>query len=310
MVPLVNASRAASLMDFIPEEYEELVKRLPWRGPGCTGIIARDSSDGSVWHARNLDFFPSSVMEHLVYDAVFTKGGKELFRAQSIAGYTMLITGARDLGGKDGYVVERNTRYTNHWGGNKEMFRNLESGREMNGWTLRKIMETTPDYETAVEQIKKAKFVSTEYSIISGVRKGVIVSKSPEGFVHEQVLGEGADSQDYILITNFDYFWHDVREYFDPTGHGGFFLHPTRRQEAQRLLNAALQERKRISPDDLFATLNAKYVIADTVFQGLFNVEKGVWNASQPVLDDAGASSTDGLRAAQPAAQPEAPILV
>lgn len=119
------------------------------------------------------------------------------------------------------------------------------------------------------------------------MRKGVIVSKSPEGFVHEQVLGEGADNQDYILITNFDYFWHDIRERFDPTGHGGFLLHPTRREQAQKLLNAALHDRKRISPDDLFATINAKYVIADTVFQGLFNVEKGVWNVSQPVFSSA-----------------------
>ena len=36
------------------------------------------------------------------------------------------------------------------------MFRNLESGREMNGWTLRKILEVAPDYDTAVEQIKKS----------------------------------------------------------------------------------------------------------------------------------------------------------
>ena len=51
-----------------------------------------------------------------------------------------------------------------------------------------------------------------------------------------QVLGEGAENQDYILITNFDYFWHDIREKFDPTGHGGFLLHPTRREQAPAVI--------------------------------------------------------------------------
>ena len=33
--------------------------KMPWRGPGCTGIIAR-CDDGIVYHARNLDFQPST----------------------------------------------------------------------------------------------------------------------------------------------------------------------------------------------------------------------------------------------------------
>ena len=65
-------------------------------------------------------------MTHLVYNGVFTKGGKEVFRSQMIAGYTMVITAFR--AGENGYAVERNTRYTDHWGGNKEMIDNLEKG--------------------------------------------------------------------------------------------------------------------------------------------------------------------------------------
>ena len=45
-----------------PAGYEALA-RIPWRGPGCTGIIAIDSTDGSVNHARNLDFAPVDIMQ-------------------------------------------------------------------------------------------------------------------------------------------------------------------------------------------------------------------------------------------------------
>ena len=81
-----------------------------------------------------------------------------------------------------------------------------------------------------------------------------------------------------IIITNFDFFWHDVREYFDPTG-GSMGLN-TRRVVAQRQLNASAA----ITPDVLFSTINGKGTLADTIFQAIINVEKDVWNVSLPDL--------------------------
>ena len=67
--------------------------RIPWRGPGCTGIIAQ-CTDGAVWHARNLDFSPADIMVDLVYNARFTRNGQELFQSQMVAGYTQIVTAA------------------------------------------------------------------------------------------------------------------------------------------------------------------------------------------------------------------------
>ena len=57
---------------------------------------------------------------------------------------------------------------------------------------------------------------------MSGVQKGVILSRDPDRVVHTQTLGEAnpgiQGGEDYIIITNFDFFWHDIREFFDPTG--------------------------------------------------------------------------------------------
>ena len=98
-VPLVNFSGHGfpKLADYppghFPPGYEGLAD-LPWRGPGCTGIIALDTAANTVNHARNLDFQPVDIMANLVYNGIFTKGGKEVFRSQMVAGYTCIVTGA------------------------------------------------------------------------------------------------------------------------------------------------------------------------------------------------------------------------
>lgn len=278
MVPIVNFTGA--VIDEIPDGYDALT-RIPWRGPGCTGIVAKntDPADGSVWHARNLDFAPVPIMTNLVYNAVFKKGGKDLFKMQMIAGYTQAITGFRP--GSDGFAIERNTRYTDHWGGNAEMIHNIESGRELNGWQLRKVLEDETTYGAAVARVMSMPYASTEYAIFSGVKKGTIISRNPDDVAYVQALGEHnfEERDDYLIITNFDFFFHDIREHFDPTGGGGFSK-PSRRVAAQKILNASTH----ITPEVLFETINAEYVIADTVFQAIINVEKGVWNISQPDL--------------------------
>jgi hypothetical protein len=77
--------------------------------------------------------------------------------------------------------------------------------------------------------------------------------------------------------SNFDFFFHDIREMFDPTG--GEIGHP-RRVVAQQFLNASAV----LTPAILFEAINTHGVIADTVFQAIINVELNVWNVSQPDL--------------------------
>lgn len=167
------------------------------------------------------------------------------------------------------------------------MFRNLVSGRVTNGWQLRKILEQAQSYDDAVAQIRAAKYISTEYAIVSGVRKGTILAKDPDTVAHTQTLGQPNIYQrdDYIIITNFDFFWDDVRENFDPTG-GCLPLNPlkpgchNRRVTAQLRLNAT--EPMKLTEERLFEIINGEGTLADTIFQAVINVEKRVWNVSQP----------------------------
>jgi hypothetical protein len=294
MVPIVNftgtdAQRFPLASDYnshmpgwLPEGYSALAD-LEFRGPGCTGIIAVDSTDGTVNHARNLDFAPLDIMSKLVYEGVFTKGGKEVFRSQMIAGYVMVITGARFS--DNGYAIERNTRYTDHAKGNREMVANLLQGRDLNGWSLRKVLEEVDNYDDAVDAIATVPYASTEYAIVSGVRKGAIFSRNPDDTAFVQTLGQAnyEERDDYIIITNFDFFWNDVREWFDPTGGGGI-AHP-RRIAAQKQLNST----QVLTPDVLYDVINNPGVFADTIFQAVINIEKGIegggWDVSQPDFD-------------------------
>ena len=98
-----------------------------------------NSEDGTVAHARNQDFSPIPLFRPLVYEGVFKRNGSELFRSEMLAGYVGILTGYRP--GSDGYVIERNTRYTDHKGGNREMLQNLLDGRTLAGWSFRKVLE-------------------------------------------------------------------------------------------------------------------------------------------------------------------------
>ena len=91
---------------------------------------------------------------------------------------------------------------------------------------------------------------------MAGVRQGTIVAREPNGVAHKIVLG--VDHPKYIVITNFDYWNNDWREYFDPSAN--FYR---RRISVQR----ALDSLDTITKDDLFNTLNRYDVKAiDTIY--------------------------------------------
>lgn len=87
------------------------------------------------------------------------------------------------------------------------------------------------------------------------------------------------EPESYIIMTNFDFFWHDVREYFDPTAGGGLQNKgPSRRIAAQTILN----QTEVLTPEVLYDVINSPYVLADTVFQVIIGIEAGLWNSSLP----------------------------
>merc|ERR1719456_599238 len=85
---------------------------IPWRGPGCTGIVAVNTADNMVYHARNLDFSPKQYLQNMTYTGIFKRKGQEIFRAQMIAGYFAPSTAMKK--GPNGFAIEQNTRFPDH----------------------------------------------------------------------------------------------------------------------------------------------------------------------------------------------------
>lgn len=254
---------------------------------GCTGIIATDDNDGTVYHARNLDFSFAKYLQRLTYTGIFKKNGTEIFRAQTIAAYSSILTGMRK--GSNGFTVEVNTRFNGHLGWNKRMFKNLfrtKSGgnkADLSGWTKRKILENSDNYEDAVASFSSTPYVAPEYNIVAGVKKGVILARDPDGLAFQLPLDK--TDKKYIIMTNFDYPWHDIKENFDPSVVKGRY----RRKAAEKMLDQA----DVLSPELLFSVLNEDRVMAkDTIFQVIMNVELGLWNASLPACKSCGRNAS------------------
>merc|ERR1712176_875243 len=113
----------------------------------------------------------AKYIQPLQYTGIFKKNGTEIYRAQMIAAYSSILTAMRQ--GSDGYTLEINTRYTDHVGGNKQLFNNLfrhkKGGNKANlsGWTKRKILENTDNFDEAVAAFSTAPYVGTEYNIVA-----------------------------------------------------------------------------------------------------------------------------------------------
>lgn len=249
---------------------EAVVPELPRFG--CTGIIAKNEADGTVYHARNLDFSLAKYLQHMAYNAVFTRGGKEVYTAQMIAGYSAVLTGIKR--GSNGYTIEINTRYGGKFGTNKELFKHLfTEKRPISGWVKRETLDNITDYEDAVQHLSTTPYAATEYNIISGVKKGVILARDPDGLAYKLELGDNR----YIIMTNFDYVYHDIKEWFDPTCMKG--IGHSRRKGAEKILDKSAT----LTPELLFSVLNDEGVIAtDTIFQAIMNVERNQYNTSLP----------------------------
>lgn len=277
MVPVMNISWPWSDSTPLPEGWGMNSLASTFGGFGCTGIIIRDE-EGSVYHGRNLDFSFAKWLQKMTFFGNFVKGGKKLFTAQMIAAYPAVITGMR--GGSNGYTIEINTRFLDHWGGNEELLHNLfDNNRQPSGWVKRKVLEEIEDYEDAVEAFSTHHYIGTEYNIVSGVKKGCIIGRNPDEAAYRIDLND----ERYIIMTNFDYIYGDIKEHFDPTSVMG--IGHSRRKGAMKLLD----QTERFTPESLMDLMFDKEVAAkDTMFQAVFNVEKDTMTSRLPPCESCG----------------------
>eukprot|EP00746_Dinoflagellata_sp_MGD_P017058 gnl/MRDRNA2_/MRDRNA2_138895_c0_seq1.p1 gnl/MRDRNA2_/MRDRNA2_138895_c0~~gnl/MRDRNA2_/MRDRNA2_138895_c0_seq1.p1 ORF type:complete len:505 (-),score=84.48 gnl/MRDRNA2_/MRDRNA2_138895_c0_seq1:38-1444(-) len=244
---------------------------------GCTGVVARSADDGTVTHARNLDFSFAKWLGNMTYNGVFYKQGQELFTAQMIAGYSSPLTGMRR--GNNGYTIEINTRYPpKEWNVDNLMSFLFKERRTTSGWIKREVLQNIDNFEDAVHAFSTKPYASTEFDVISGKQKGVILARNLDDVYHTLTLGPNRN--DYVVITNFDYWDHDFKEWLDPTSiHFGH----ARRIGAEKILNASTN----INFEQLYKVMSDQEVMAkDTIFQAFMNVETDTYQSFLPDCED------------------------
>mmetsp|Transcript_35134 Transcript_35134/g.81568 ORF Transcript_35134/g.81568 Transcript_35134/m.81568 type:complete len:384 (-) Transcript_35134:70-1221(-) len=139
----------------------------------CSGVLWA-MRNGTVVHGRNMDYdFPFKMPDgrllnwpDITYQAVFVRGGEPLIKATSWPGAIGFHTAMR-IGG---WSFEQNTRSgKNEW---HENLKAAQQGGQVYSLVVRRVLESVPNFEEAVQQLYSTKFMAPSYFIMSGAGKG------------------------------------------------------------------------------------------------------------------------------------------
>jgi N-acylethanolamine-hydrolysing acid amidase len=170
----------------------------------CTSIIVKQS-DGSIIHARNLDFDNPAGMRKVTYRVTFTKDGEYAYDAVMFAGNCGVYTGIK----AGAYSISENQRAPND--DPKQLLENMFMmfyGVQEISWLIRKTLENCPDYDCAYKNLANQEINALGYIILAGVKEneGVVISRNRNGPAHEEHINA---TQWYLVQTNNDH-WEDA----------------------------------------------------------------------------------------------------
>mmetsp|Transcript_136810 Transcript_136810/g.424946 ORF Transcript_136810/g.424946 Transcript_136810/m.424946 type:complete len:449 (+) Transcript_136810:59-1405(+) len=151
---------------------------------GCSGLLAA-MPNGTVVHGRNMDYSgfeattPSGRVLHwpeVTAETTFLRGGKPLFLSVQWPIFVGVHTGMRF----GGWTYEQNTRFHLL---EPDVKYGLQHGGEGFGFVARRLLETTPDFESAVQEIYSAKFMAPMYHIMAGpgLYEGAVITSARGG---------------------------------------------------------------------------------------------------------------------------------
>ncbi|KAL4481490.1 hypothetical protein ABPG74_007579 [Tetrahymena malaccensis] len=159
----------------------------------CTSIVARNS-DGSIYHARNLDYDFVKYISPLLANIEFQRGGKTVFIADMIIGTAIVVTGIVP----NGYSITINQRQDDG-----QAISYLKKQYIPACYLIYKILQTSTTYDDALNSLMNTKIAMPAYFIIAGLsgNQGTVLERDRES-VHLQTTL--SDSTWFICQTNYD----------------------------------------------------------------------------------------------------------
>lgn len=143
---------------------------------GCTALLAA-TTNGTVYHGRNLDLPGSINYIRQIFDATFYRGGQPLFAATMMYGTVGVHTGYR-IGR---YSVAQNTRP-----GVDDATRNLIAAK-LGGrpfmYLLREVLQYVDNFQHAVTRLSEVPVIAPQYFTLAGANpwEGALINRDRIG---------------------------------------------------------------------------------------------------------------------------------
>ena len=159
------------------------------------------TGDGTIIHARNLDFDNADAMREITYNARFVHGDKYSFDAVMFGGVVGTYTGVK----KGAFSVSENqrSRVTTEMSLLENMVM-LFSGYSEISWKVREVLDQCDSYKCAEKRLTNETVNSIGYIILAGIEKneGVVISRDRYGPAHLEFLN---DTNWFLIQTNDDH---------------------------------------------------------------------------------------------------------
>jgi N-acylethanolamine-hydrolysing acid amidase len=182
----------------------------------CTSIVAQ-ATDGSVYHARNLDFGEgmgfTDILRNLTFEVDFQSGGVTQYSCVTYASFVGCLTGVRP----SGWAVTVNTRFPPD--GEHRPFKQLwkelveaitVKGSQVNSQLIRDALASTAKFADAKDILSNHPLIAQVYLTISGAApgEGCVITRNMTGADDVWCL-DAPNGRWYVLETNYDH-WKPV----------------------------------------------------------------------------------------------------
>ena len=140
----------------------------------CTSIVA-EAPNGTVYHARNLDYSLLPLLQNLTVTVDFQSGGRTVYTGTTFVGYVGLLTGQRP----HAYTITLDERDQGDWWMN--LLEAFAAGTSaIAAFHIRDTLaDTSLSFNDAIEKLAYEPLVAPCYLIVGGVEsEGVVITRN------------------------------------------------------------------------------------------------------------------------------------
>ena len=167
---------------------------------GCTSIVAQ-AENGTMYHARNLDYRMTDILRNLTIVVDFKDNGKTVYTGTTFAGFIGLATGQKP----NAFTISFDERNQGKWWMNA--LEALIAGTH--GVTVFLIRDTLGnpemDFKMAVQVLSTCPVIAPGYLIVGGVGpgEGAVITRGRSSA--DDVWWLGSNGSWFLVETNYDH---------------------------------------------------------------------------------------------------------